>query len=67
MPRRHPPVESSSTVSARERVRLADCKKMAFRRAIEARAEERRLQALLDDYAGLMPPALEPAPAAARC
>jgi hypothetical protein len=60
----HQPVEPTSAV--RERRRLADCKKMAFRRAIEARAEERRLQEMIEGYA-FMAPRREPAPAAGRC
>lgn len=41
---------------ARERRRQADCQRMAYRRAIEQRAEERRLQWQLDDAAAFMLP-----------
>lgn len=57
----------STAMSARERRRLADCKKMAFRRAIEQRAEERRLQQLIDGYAAFMAPEPVQLPAAAGC
>ena len=59
--------DHATAMSARERRRLADCKRMAFRRAIEERAEQQRLQQLLDGYAGLMAQESARVPAAAGC
>lgn len=66
MSHHHSSVHASS-MSVRERRRQADCKKMAYRRAIEERAEARRLALAIDGSAAFMLPVRGFVPVAAGC